>query len=423
MIKGLAKNEYVISLSNKISVAVISLFTSVLLNRYLGASIKGEFASMLAYTSLAATVLDLGIYQAYPYFKKKLGTQMLSSFANLIFLQFVFYLAISFILAAFVGDPATKLAIVIVPTIIYGVQLSNIVLAEDIKYRSKANVTSNIFNLVVLAVLFFVFKKCNNVIIPLSITLTVQIVVISLLSRRIKIRIKVKGIDWNLIWKILKFGFYPMLTLLLLTLNYKIGIITLRSLGVSTARIGVFSTGVGLSAYMWIIPDGFKDVMFNKTSKGNPVEELLIVLKVTFLVGICSVIGVSLFGRQIIILLYGLEFAPAYKVTIVLFAGIISMMYFKIIGTLFLSNGKREIYFFTLLGSVTLNIIFNFLLIPHFEIMGTAVATGVSYTVMGIVFVIAFSRMYNIKVRRMFILNKQDIRTISGSFKNMLGKS
>jgi len=420
MLGRLLKNEYFVSISNKISLAVISMLTSVVLNRYLGSAIKGEYVSLIAITGIASTVLDLGIYQAYPYYKKNMGAPMLDSFANLIFIQFVLYSAAAAVAAVFTGNIVYSFVILLIPTSVYSLQLNNMILTVDIKYRSRANTISSLFNLGIITVLFVFLRRCDNVLIPLAVLFGKQLVIIGLMLRRIPLRFRVKEVDRSLVRQVLKFGFYPMLTLLLLTLNYKTGVLILKYLNVPKAGIGIFSTGVALSEYMWIIPDGFKDVMYNKTAKGNPIEELLLVLKAALLVGILSVAGISLFGRQIIILLYGVEFAPAYKVTIVLFAGVISMMYFKIIGTLFLSNGKREIYFYTLLASVTLNIVLNFALIPRFEIMGAAVSTAVSYTVMGAVFVFRFSRMYHIKLFRMFVMNKRDAMAITGRFKSIL---
>lgn len=420
MIKRIVKNEYILSISNKLIVCLFGIASSILLNRFLGPAVKGEFAGFLAITGIAATVLDLGIYQAYPYYKKHFGEPVFRNFSDVVILQFILYLAFSVIAAVFVRGAANKLAVILVPTIVFGVQLSNIALAEDISFRIKVNFVSTLTNLLLTAAVFLFLKKGKDASVPIILLLIKQMIIIGMFMKRFNMRRAIKNMDWAFTAKVLRFGFYPMLTMLLLTLNYKTGILALKYHAVSSASIGLYSTGVALSEYMWIIPDAFRDVMFNRTAKGNPVEQLLLVLKVTFFVGLAGVAGAALFGRQVIVLLYGVEFAPAYKVTVVLFAGIISMIYFKIIGTLFLSNGKRHIYFYTLLCSVTLNVVLNFFLIPRFEIMGTAIATAVSYTVMGTVFSVLFARMYNIRFYRLFIMNKSDFLTVYGSIANLI---
>lgn len=71
MLKKIINNVYVFSLISKTFGVVSGFAYSILLSRYLGASLRGEVSIIQNYVSLVAVILCLGIYQAYPYYKKR----------------------------------------------------------------------------------------------------------------------------------------------------------------------------------------------------------------------------------------------------------------------------------------------------------------------------------------------------------------
>ena len=79
-----------------------------------------------------------------------------------------------------------------------------------------------------------------------------------------------KYIHKELIVELLKFGFFPMLALLLTSLNYKIDIIMLNmSRNITMAQIGVYSIGVALADKTVYIPDAVKEILLSKLAKGS----------------------------------------------------------------------------------------------------------------------------------------------------------
>lgn len=87
------------------------------------------------------------------------------------------------------------------------------------------------------------------------------------------------------------------------------------------------------------------------------------------------------FGRQMIILFYGVEFAPAYQYLVILVVANLLIAYFGPVDLLLnLSGFERD----TLAGIATgalSNIALNFTLIPLYGPLGAAVATGTSILV------------------------------------------
>jgi O-antigen/teichoic acid export membrane protein len=213
--------------------------------------------------------------------------------------------------------------------------------------------------------------------------------------------------------KVVRFGYLPMLSFLLITLNYKVDVLMLEGASsITNVQLSYYTTGVSIAELAWFIPDVFKEVLFNKTAKKNNYKEISSILRVSNAVLIVIILAVIVLGRFMIRLFYGQVFAPAYEVTILLFLGIPAMSWFKIIYTLFNAQGRRKTSFSVLLASTLINILVNYFAIPHFGIYGAALASVLSYSVCGIVFIFLYGKISGEKVWSLFILRKGDIKTL-----------
>ena len=115
--------------------------------------------------------------------------------------------------------------------------------------------------------------------------------------------------------------------------------------------------------------------------------------------------------------MYGNEFLNSYLVTVILFLGIPAMAWFKIISTLYLAQGKRYFYLLTLLDSVIANALANLILIPKFSIYGAAMASVISYTVCGGVFLVDFCSEYKINIIEIFKITKKNVTDLKKMIK------
>ena len=108
---------------------------------------------------------------------------------------------------------------------------------------------------------------------------------------------------------------------------------------------------------------------------------------------------------------------PAYGVTVILLVGVLSMSYFKIIGTLLLAQGRKGTYLGMLTGSVAVNVAANCIAIPAMGKEGAAIASVLSYTVAGALFLIYFMRSYSVRAADVFLLRKSEVQRIVKKFK------
>ena len=208
-----------------------------------------------------------------------------------------------------------------------------------------------------------------------------------------------------------------MLSGLLIIANYKIDIIMLNYMNVSYYEIGLYATGLALAEYIWLIPEIFKDVIQKRSATENAVESINFSTRISTTIIIIIFIGILLFGKPAIGILFGRDYIDAFEVTIILFIGVYSMIYYKIIGTLFIADSKSKQYFLILLAGSVINIIVNLGLIPKLKIIGAATASVISYSLIGILFLMLYKKYYNVKIKDVLFIKKHDIEKIKSFIK------
>jgi len=110
-------------------------------------------------------------------------------------------------------------------------------------------------------------------------------------------------------------------------------------------------------------------------------------------------VPVTIFYNQIINLLFGNEFSPAAPVlTIYIWAGV--AVFLSVASSQYLINENLTKLSFarTLIGMV-INVVLNFILIPKYGIIGSAVATLISYTV--VTFILSFHKSFKLQFKMM----------------------
>lgn len=411
--KQLFKNQYIYSLFTKGNIAILGISETVFLNRYLGPSLKGEFAFIISIVSITVLILNLGVYQSYPFFKRKMIDNIKNEYFNIVIFQFIIYISVGLVAEVFLRNMNYLIIFTLGPLMILSTQLSFIALVEDINLRNKLSIGNEILYAALL-VLIFIFAP-QNILYIFALLIIKDIVIILRIIYKFGLKLSLRSLDLSLMKETIQFGIYPMITMLLITLNYKADIIILGFF-VDFEQIGYYTIGVGLANMVWLIPDAFKDVLFAKTSLKDSIDDIKFSIKFNFYVSLVIIGIIIIGGRFLINLLYGPEFLAAYPVTIVIFIGILPMIFYKMIISLFNAKGKQKVSFGILLTAVIFNIIGNFILIPQFGIMGSAFASVISYSICGAIFTYIFLKDFNVKVHELFILDTNEIQKLKKIF-------
>ncbi|MBC2263804.1 oligosaccharide flippase family protein [Listeria booriae] len=422
-IKKILTSSYGMTLFKKGIVILTGLLSVVFLTRYLGPTLKGEYAYYMNMVNIGVSVLNMGISLVYVNYKRQeqRPRQFQATFIALSIFQYLFYIGIA-VGMYFLHQPADYVTIMVLIALnVLSVQLTQINLVENIKKHTIIAITTAVSNCALTAVVYFIAPQYVFIallvyaaknIVPIIMTLLASKPAKTPLISRKQKRIKV----WK--WpKIARQGILPMVVTCLIALNYRMDILFLGWFHVAASDIGLYSTGVQLAEYAWMLPDVFKEVMLNKNAKRDAIDSLTFSIRMAMTLVLLFILFMAVFGQYIIIFLFGAEFAGAYFTTLLMFLAVPFIIYSKIIGTLFSAQGKWGFYLWTLIISVVLNAGLNFLLIPTMGIVGSAFASILSYAVCGLMCVLWLKRRYHIRFRDLFIIKKEDYHMIRSFIK------
>lgn len=408
-------NEYFYALIIKIVVIAIGLLRTAFWARYLGAELKGNIEYIKSVTAISCVIFTFGIHQAYPLYKKKFGKNaVLKPFYRTATIQFIIYSLVSISLFLPFQSRCSDMfyAVLLTPLLVYARILQYIYLIEKPNKYNTNVLLVNIIDLLYSLILFLFVSRNYLLGITSIISLELLQIVFSSLfvykesalagSQNIKIKINIINL--------ISFGLFPMIALLLTTLNYRIDVLMLKQFDNITAHdIGVYSIGIALVEKVVLIPDTLKGVLVSRLAKGKGPEEVAKLTRISFTISLLLAVMALAFGKPFINLLYGFEYLGAYKVILVSIFGVLFVMFFKLIAQYNIVNNMQKRNVAMLSVSILVNIAMNFVLIPVYGILGAAVATGIGHAVSGILFLIFFHRETKIKYRDMFIINRNDV--------------
>ncbi len=420
LIKRFFSSDYTLSVAVKLASAAIGIVCSAYCTRFLGVKYKGEYNYIAQIANIVVLILNMGIYQSYSYNYKKYGPSITQKYINICFCQFVILLGISGILIITTHDMQLSMIVILVPFNILKLQYGNIVLIEKI----RLNFFLTVFNAVFLTVCYAVLYYCAtpSIIYVVGLTVVVDIITIVFYIFGMKVVPKAWDIDFAFLKSVLVFGFIPMLSGLLSTINYHIDIIFLKQIGLPE-ELSYYSLATNIINYVWMIPDAFKTVLFSKSGKKFDKQNTLFSSQISSLFIFVCFVGFAVFGKFILSFLYGEEFIYSYGVTLLLIIGAFSMSFYKITGVVLVSQGRRIAHFVTLAISAVANLILNIILIPGMGMYGAAIASVCSYSICGFVLLIYFCRLFGMNAIHFIIPSAETVKALKNQLRSKKNKT
>lgn len=410
---NLIKGEYIFSILTKCISILMTLIQSIIVARYLGAELLGVSSYVTSIATIGSIIITFGMHQAYPYLKKKFGKDKIyHDFLSIIILLYIFFMILAFALT-FLPFVSQEIGVVIllIPMMGYSKIIAYTCLIESPNIRNLWWIIISFLDILFITFLW-IFTERNYVwmvIILIFAELLKSIVYTAILRPKLRIH---KGLIPLLI-ELCKYGFFPMVALLMTTLNYKIDVLILKQYSyISSAMLGVYSIGIQMAERIILIPDTLKGVLISRLAKGSNEKEVAYVCRIAFCVSCCVCLCFILFGKWIVLFLYGTEYSGAYTVLSINAFSTIFVGFFKLIAQYNIINKKQILNIYMLSIAIIINIIFDLILIPIWGINGAAVATSIGNFLCGIIFVLWFSHVSHIPIIQMIILQKSDIHKI-----------
>lgn len=404
---------------SKILMILFGLASTVIIARYIGPEGNGVIAALIVYPSLFMSFGSLGISQSVTYF---LGQNLYEEFKLKIAITYIWFLSstISFLvcwalLAGFTNVEVDwviiLLALLPIPFTLFNTYNMGLFLGKNqIKQYNSVNWLP-IMVVCMSNVLFVIVLGLGIKGALLSAAFGPMTMSIFLLFKNDFHSYFGKKVDFLLIKKLFSLGLVYAFSLLIINLNYKIDVILLDQFSDKT-QLGLFSRGMAIAEYLWQIPMLFSTLVFARSaSTKNPKEfsfKVARLLRLSFLsISILSVI-LLIFANQIINLLYGEAFQGSVPVLQLLLPGVVILTIFKVMNMDLAGKGKPWIAVKAMLPALIVNVAINLVLIPSYGAIGSAIASALSYSVAGLVFLYFYSCETKMPIMQIVQLKKDD---------------
>lgn len=384
--------KYWIAIACKMCFMFTSFLSTIFINRGLGVSIKGEYAYIINFVEMLYVICSVGIGQTYATYKRLSDDRAISIFIAIGLIHGVVICIFGGIYVHISNVEYGWPIVILTAGSVIKTIISMIAVIEESIQRNIILSCINIIYLIVLAILYF-SHTCSLVAALVCYGLN-DLVQIIILMRTYKMKPSLKRATPRMIFSIYRTGIITMVVVLLITINYSVDTIMLKNMS-STYYVGIYSVGVTFSNMFLLIPDAFKEVLFGDSTKKNFKKNVALnSIKISLLASAIILIGFICFGKIAIKVFYGTEFLPSYEITLILFIGSFSMIFFKILHPIYISHGNQTRAVLILSCSAVANIITNLMLIPRYNAVGAAVASAVSYMVCGCLFLLDYLRNY-----------------------------
>lgn len=385
--------------SQNIFTMVLGVFITAIVARYLGTERYGTFNYVLSIVSLFSGIAAVGIHHIsvkdLKYSPNDEGKILGTSFTIRMLVAIVLVILSEITLFVLNGNDRTILLI--------GILLSSMMIFncfEVIDYYNTATMqikfsaVAKFISYIILAVSKIVVVVFDLGIIWYTVAYTLEFsiyAVILYISYKV---IKIKNdneckwyFDFKYAKKLLSKSWYYALSSIMVTIYMRIDQAMLGTYFENKSEVGIYSAAVRIAEMWAFVPNAIITALkpaiieYKKNNEAKYKETLKKLYLITSIVCLAFSIGIVIFSKLIIAILYGQDYIIAYKSLYILIIG----TWFGIIGNVHYvwmvceDKGKYTL-FYSLSGSV-LNIIANIILIPKYGAVGAAIATLLSQLV------------------------------------------
>lgn len=401
--KKVAKNSSWIVFQN-IFTMILGVVVTGVIARYFGTEKYGIFNYILSITSLFSGIASIGIY----HIATKDLTQRPEDEGKILGTSFTIRLIAAILLIIAAETTVCIMTHNDSTSMVIGILLSLMMLfscSEVIDYYATANLKVKYLAVSkCISYIIFAILKILIVVLKLDIRYYTATYLIEGIIYAIFLSISYKLIHKN-IGKTCKWSFdkdyakkllsncwYFALSSIMVTIYMRIDQVMLGKMIEDKSQVGIYSAAVRIAEMWAFVPNSiissFKPVIMKYKGENKNkeyVKNLQRLYDISSLVSILFAIGITIFARLIIMILYGKAFLEASKILYILIWGI----WFGILGNvhyvwLICENKGKYSLFYSATGSIS-NIIFNAILIPKYGMYGAAIATLISQFIANIV--------------------------------------
>lgn len=424
------KDSKYLFISNLVLLAM-SLATGVLTARFLGPEGKGEFYLMLQMTSLASLVLSGGLGPSYQYHLKK-GLLDRSSVLSHMVAQSIGVSLLLLLGLALLDRMPQGIADNVLPQDLAGLIVAAIILNILILYTNSILMTvdtwiqtSSLLSVASSAVYVglltafvwgFEWGIAGAVAAYLSSLLVRLIPTISRLVAWKPYRLRPAWTKHSP--TLFAFGVNSFLCNIMLSSVFRVDVFIINAL-LGVGAVGVYSVAVSFAELALMAPNAIGVVLFAHLPGLSQEKQIAIMgraSRVTFFLAFVGGSMLAVISHPLVTLSMGDQFAGAVVPLLILIPGLVMMSVNYVFANYYSSQGKPLISAYCFGFGLVVNVAVNFISIPRMGINGAALASSIAYTAITISFLAILWHQHRLGVRKLFILNANDVAVIADKF-------
>jgi O-antigen/teichoic acid export membrane protein len=404
---------------SKVLIVIFGLLNTIIIARLLTPAANGVISALCVYPSLFMTIGSMGIRQSTTYFvgqKMHSMDEIKKAVVNIWFFTSVLSVIICFLLIYFFSSNGSDITLVIlavaaIPFSLFNTYSSGIFLGQN-------NIQG--YNRINWVPIFITFL--SNLVLVWGLGANIKGALLAILLGNLAITIilifkdnffRFFSFDFNvqLIKEMLSLGIIYAISLLIISLNYKLDIILLDKLS-NNYQIGIYSKGASLMEYLWQIPMLLSTIIFSRSANSkdgkNFSYKVASLLRISFvLVGIASIF-LFVMAPYIIVLLFGKGFLESVTPLRLMLPGVLLMTIVKVLYVDLAGKGNLWGAIKSMSIGLVVNVVLNIMLIPDYGANGAAFSSAVSYSIASVLFLIDYSKAVAIPIAAILKFNAED---------------
>lgn len=394
----------------------LQMGTSILVARSLGPTLNGRVALLLTIPTFLFMLGNVGLGSAFSFYTARkeyplhdiLNAAVFCTAGLSAIMIGIFFLSYSFHRAVWENIEWAWLvvAVLLTPIDILVNFIHRITLGrQKIFLVNTATMIAGIVKLVVIILCIQLNYKMSGIIIAYGIA---QFLNILILVGALRKDVKLAPLNVQLLRASFRYGSKVYLLLLINYLNLRTSMYLVKYFTQNDTEVGLYSIAVSLAEMMWLLPEAIVLVLFPTIAASAREKERESIFRTinsicsTMVVMVVGALGLVLFAKIALQLVYGVEYLPSYRPMLYLLPGIMLYPIFKMVNVDLGARGFPEYGTIVSFIGFILNTSANIALIPRYGIIGSALAASLSYSCMSVVSLYFFTRVTKVTLTDFF---------------------
>lgn len=180
----------------------------------------------------------------------------------------------------------------------------------------------------------------------------------------------------------------------------------------SPSDVGVYSVAAGMVLVLWYLPGAVAQVLIPYVARrddqaANRMSPRLV--RLGFIATALAGVALGASGWMLIDLMFGAAFLGAYPALLVLLPGAVVYSLAKMLAGDLLGRGLPQYASMVSVAAFVLNVAINYFFIPRFGIIGAAMASTLTHSFTGLMFLYYFCRESGVKAAEVVVPRRQDL--------------